>query len=233
MEWEGVRLSEARVWDFYLFRPATRMRRSGQSLERAVAVDPPTLPVPPNIRTVDFNLGLFGRRSRPSIPAVFTHENIERLRWKEEKDGAIFSIFFCFFFSVFARSSSPFIAFVFEVAWRIFWHSYVRYQLEPESGNVLKNSSWAQTSRSDSVVSRGEPDESRKISGRVVFVMKLKRFQATNFLPIGIEFSYIVKFLDVILCLNIQELYQNTKGAEFMDSQKLKEIFHVVEIQKY
>lgn len=107
MEWEGTRLSEARVWGFYLFRPATRMRRSGQSLERAVAVDPPTLPVPPKIRTVDLSLGLFGRRSRPSIPEVFTHEKIERLRWKEEKDGAIFYLLLLLSFR--SILTSPFI----------------------------------------------------------------------------------------------------------------------------
>lgn len=38
----------------HLFLPPTMIRRSGQSLERATAVDPPTRPVPPNTRTREF-----------------------------------------------------------------------------------------------------------------------------------------------------------------------------------
>lgn len=39
----------------HLLRPATRIWREGHSLERAVAVDPPTRPVPPRTRTREFS----------------------------------------------------------------------------------------------------------------------------------------------------------------------------------
>ena len=38
----------------YLLRPAMMIWRSGQRLERAVAVDPPTRPVPPSTKTRAF-----------------------------------------------------------------------------------------------------------------------------------------------------------------------------------
>lgn len=40
----------------YLFRPPTRIWRSGQSLERAMAVEPPTRPVPPRTSTREFRV---------------------------------------------------------------------------------------------------------------------------------------------------------------------------------
>ena len=43
----------------YLLRPAMMIWRSGQRLERAVAVDPPTRPVPPSTKTRAF-LDLYG-----------------------------------------------------------------------------------------------------------------------------------------------------------------------------
>lgn len=43
------------MWSaYYLFRPPITMRRSGQNLDSAMAVEPPTLPVPPIIRILEF-----------------------------------------------------------------------------------------------------------------------------------------------------------------------------------
>lgn len=38
----------------YLFLPPTMSLRLGHNLERAMAVEPPTLPVPPRIKTLEF-----------------------------------------------------------------------------------------------------------------------------------------------------------------------------------
>jgi hypothetical protein len=47
----------------YLFRPATIIRRSGHKLESAVAVEPPTRPVPPRTNTLELRIfsGISGR----------------------------------------------------------------------------------------------------------------------------------------------------------------------------
>lgn len=42
----------------YRFRPAMSSWREGQSFDRAVAVEPPTLPVPPRISTREFSADL-------------------------------------------------------------------------------------------------------------------------------------------------------------------------------
>lgn len=44
------------IINFYLFRPPMTRRRSGQSLERAMAVEPPTRPVPPSTNTLEFRV---------------------------------------------------------------------------------------------------------------------------------------------------------------------------------
>lgn len=53
----------------YLFLPATMIRRSGQKLDSAVAVDPPTRPVPPRTNTFELRI-LSGSSGRLVAEAV-------------------------------------------------------------------------------------------------------------------------------------------------------------------
>lgn len=75
------------------FRPATRRRRSEQSLDRAKAVEPPTRPVPPRTRTFELLVkGMDGRRSNGAslTPAAEQAETTAKLK-RAAKCAAIFA----------------------------------------------------------------------------------------------------------------------------------------------
>lgn len=88
---------EAHVWCTctvnHLFLPATRIWRSGHKLESAMAVDPPTRPVPPRTRILELRI-FSGSGTSGTLPVVvagavaFTFDGVH-FKFRGNESGAI------------------------------------------------------------------------------------------------------------------------------------------------